>query len=320
MASRFGFPGRVPESIQGGAMLALGLSVFGVTDNLTPLVADTVGVGQFHASRSLLAVAMLIVAARLTKSSVLPRLWWAVSLRTLLITASMMLYFGVLPMMPLAEAGAGLFTSPIFVLLFSMVLFGERIGPRRILAVALGSAGVVLVLKPGGGGFTVYHLLPMAAGALYALNSIVIYRYCRQETAYALTMAFFVGVGAAGALSTSLLTVFPVPSTLLNEAPFLFRGWAGVDHAFWLVILGIATAAMVAITLINRAYQIVQTSYAIVYEYSYLIAAGISGWFLWGDVPDGWSVLGTVFIVVAGAIITRAQKSSPRSVPGLRNR
>ena len=316
MASRYGFLGGIPKSIQGGAMLALGLSIFGVTDNLTLLVSDTVGVGQFHASRSLLAMGVLLVVARLAKTSVMPKLWWAVVLRTLLITVSMLLYFSVLPMMPLAEAGAGLFTSPIFVLLFSMLLFGERIGPRRVLAVALGSVGVLLVLKPGGDGFTFYHLLPVVAGALYALNSIVIHRYCQQETAFALAMSVFVALGIMGTLSTSLLTVFPVPAGLLAEAPFVYMGWASVDLAFWLIIAGVATAATFAITLISRAYQLAQASYAIVYEYIYLIAAGISGWFLWGHVPDGWSVLGILFIVVAGVVITRAQKLSLRSVAG----
>ena len=72
--------------------------------------------------------------------------------------------------MPIAEAGSGLFTSPIFVLLFSYLLFKERIGWRRALAVLMGTIGVLLILKPGQEGFSGFHLLPILSGASYALD------------------------------------------------------------------------------------------------------------------------------------------------------
>ena len=86
---------------------------------------------------------------------------------------SMLLYFGVMPMMPIAEAGAGLFTSPIFVLIFSVIFFKERIGWRRIMAVLIGTFGVLLVLQPGREGFSFYHMLPVMAGAWYAMGSLI---------------------------------------------------------------------------------------------------------------------------------------------------
>ena len=316
MTALAGLLGRVPQTYRGGILLACGISIVGVTDNLTLLVSDTVGVGQFHSSRSLMAVAMILGVALLTRTSVLPKVWWAVGLRTFFITCAMLLFFSVLPMMPVAEAGACLFTSPIFVLLFSRVLFGERLGPGRVMAVVAGSLGVLLVLKPGSAGFTVYHLMPMLAGAFYALNSLVTYRYCQQESPLTLTMAFFTAIGIGGGLFTGALTVFPAPAGLLADAPFLFRGWVEVDAAFWLTLLVIACGGIVAIFLISHAYQLTQTSYAIVYEYVYLIAAGITGWAMWGALPDRLSIVGIMFIVAAGVIITQAQRSTLRSVAG----
>ena len=316
MSQRSALFGRIPPSLGGGLMVACGVSIFGVTDSLTLAVSDAVGVGQFHFSRSLLAAAVLLAIARVTSISIMPRIWWAVGLKTFFITASMMVYFSVLPTIPLAEAGAGLFTSPIFVMLFSWMFWGERIGLGKILAVAIGSIGVLLVIRPGGEGFTPYHLMPVLAGALLALNSIATYRYCKQETALALSMAFFVAIGIAGAVFASILTAFPVPAGLYADAPFLFRGWAGVDPVFWLVLLGIAVAAISALTLVNRAYQTTQTSFAIIFEYFYLIAIGLSGWLLWDAVPDGLSVVGIVLIVVAGVVVTGAQRLALRSVAG----
>lgn len=305
-----GFLGRIPLEIRGGMMLATGISIFGLTDNLTLFVSDTISVGQFHLSRSLIAIVLLIIVGWMSSTSVLPRNWLAVGLRTLFIVSSMMLYFSVLPMMPLAEAGAGLFTSPIFVLLFSKLIFKESIGYRRVMAVAVGSIGVLLVLKPGGGGFTPYHLLPTIAGALYAMCSTTTYQYCRNESPLALTMGFLVTIAVVGAVSTSAMTVFPASDQLLAEAPFLFRGWAEVDGMFWLIMMAIAGAGMIAMILINNAYQVTPTSYAVVYEYTYLIAAGLGGWLIWGSVPDGWSLIGIAMIIAAGVIITLAQQAA----------
>lgn len=302
--------GAVPVELRGGIMLATGISIFGFTDNLTLLVSDQIGVGQFHSSRSLIAVALLVLVGRATGMAVLPRNWAMVALRTFFIMAAMMLYFSVLPMMPIAEAGAGLFTSPIFVLIFSVLLFRDRIGIRRVLAVVVGSIGVLLVLKPGSAGFTVFHLLPTLAGAFYAMCSIITYRYCSEESPLALTMGFLVSIGVVGSIMTSAMTVMPVPMPLFEQAPFLFRGWAAVDTGFWLLMFGVAAAGMVAMILINNAYQITQTSYAVVYEYTYLIAAGLSGWLLWGTAPDGWSLLGIIFIIASGVMITIAQQAA----------
>ncbi|MGC6485565.1 MAG: DMT family transporter [Candidatus Puniceispirillales bacterium] len=285
-----------------------GLGLFGFTDNLILLVSDQVSVGQFHFSRSMMAVGLVFLLARLLGASVRPKRWGAVVLRTVFVALSMMLYFSVLPMMPIAEAAAGLFTSPILVLVFSTVLFRERIGWRRVLAVAIGSIGVLLVLKPGGDGFSLYHLLPLMAAACYAMGAIVTYRYCRDESALGLTLAFLVAVGIGGVISTSLMTVFPVSPALLAEAPFLFRGGAAVDTYFWGVMVLIAVSVVGGMWAVNRAYQLTLTSYAAVYEYTYLITAGFTGWLFWGTAPDRYSLLGIIFIIAAGVMITIAQQ------------
>ena len=139
---------------RGAVLLVTGISIFGFSDNLTMLVSDRVGVGQFHFSRSLFAVLMVGLLGRIFGLSVVPMKWKPVLARTFFMVVAIFLYFSVMPLMPIAEAGAGLFSSPIFVLLFSIIIFKERIGWRRILAVFAGSAGVLLVLQPGSEGFS----------------------------------------------------------------------------------------------------------------------------------------------------------------------
>jgi drug/metabolite transporter (DMT)-like permease len=219
---------------------------------------------------------------------------------------SMLLFFGVMPMMPIAEAGAGLFTSPIFVLIFSTIFFKERIGWRRIAAVIIGSCGVLLVLQPGADGFTFYQIMPMMAGACYALGSIITYRYLRDESPLAILMSFIVSIGLCGFLITTLLTLFPVATDLVEQAPFLFMGWQSVDGMFWLWMLIIAALSSCALSLMTRAYQLTLTSYAAVFEYAYLISVGLFSWLFWGIVPNGMSSIGILLIIFAGVIIVLA--------------
>ena len=277
------------------------------------LVSDDVGVGQFHFSRSLFAVSMVAILGKFLGLSVIPRLWKPVLVRTLFMVIAIFLYFSVMPMMAIAEAGAGLFTSPIFVLLFSAILFRERIGWRRILAVAMGSCGVLLILQPGSEGFSPYHLIPVLSGASYAFGSIITFRYLSDESPLAILMSFIVAIGLCGGAFATGLTVVPASQELIAQAPFLFRGWQMVDVWFWIWMAVIAIGACVALSMMTRAYQIAQTSYAAIYEYAYLISVGFFGWAFWGVVPDILSTAGIVLIIFAGVLIVLARHGNEQS-------
>ncbi|MEL0207009.1 MAG: DMT family transporter [Alphaproteobacteria bacterium] len=298
----------ISPASQGAILLVVGISIFGFSDNLTMLVSDDVGVGQFHFSRSLFAVFMVALLGKLLGLSIIPKLWKPVLVRTFFMVVAIFLYFSVLPMIPIAEAGAGLFTSPIFVLLFSVIFLKERIGWRRISAVITGSCGVLLVLRPGGEGFSLYHLLPVLSGASYAFGSIITFRYLSDESPLAILMSFIVAIGLCGGAFATGLTVLPISQELITQAPFLFRGWQVVDVWFWFWMGVIATGACMALSMMTRAYQIAQTSYAAIYEYAYLISVGFFSWAFWGVVPGMLSVVGIILIIFAGVLIVLAQQ------------
>ncbi len=298
----------VSQASRGSILLVSGISIFGFSDNLTLLVSDEIGVGQFHFSRSLIAVFMVALLGRILGLSVVPKQWKPVLARTFFMVVAIFLYFSVMPMMPIAEAGAGLFTSPIFVLLFSVVVYKERIGWRRIFAVVVGSVGVLLVLQPGGEGFSVYHMLPVLSGASYAIGSIITFRHLQNESSFAILMSFIVSIGLCGAIVASGLTIFPAPTDLLKQAPFLFRGWQNVDEQFWIWMAVIAAGASLALSMMTRAYQLTKTSYAAIYEYAYIISVGFFSWLFWGAIPGMLSALGIALIILSGIIIVAAQQ------------
>ena len=293
-----------PSSLLGPILLVTGISIFGFADTLTFFVSDQVGVGQFHFSRSLVAVVLILLLSRFLGLSVAAQKWMPMLVRTLLMVAAILLYFSVIPMMPIAEAGAGLFTSPIFVLLLSVFFFGERIGPLQVLAVILGTLGIALILLPDSKNLSLYHFVPVMSGALYAFGSIITFRYLSNESPLAITMSFMVGIGLCGCLIAIAFTIFPAPSELVNRAPFLFIGWQDVDLRYWMWMALIAICAIVALSLMTRAYQITITSNIAIYEYAYLISVGTSSYLLWNDIPPSISICGIFLILLAGALIS----------------
>ena len=295
---------------QGALLLVLGVSIFGFPDYLTLMVSEQVGVGQFHFSRSMITLVLVVIFSHIFGYSLRPMLWRPLLVRTAFIVFAMLLYFSVMPMMPIAEAGAGLFTSPIFVLLFSSFLFKEKIGWRRTFAVFIGTIGVLLIIQPGIGGFSIYHLLPVLSGASYALGSIITYRYLSNESPMAILFSFLLAIGLCGALVSSIFTIFPVSNLLQQNAPFLFSGWRPIEASFWMWITIIAICTFLALSLMTKAYQIAKTSYAAIYEYAYLLSAGILSWAFWNVTPDVIGYWGIMLIVAAGIVIALAQQDT----------
>ena len=290
---------------QSAVLLVTGISILGLSDNFVPYVSQDIGLGQFHFMRSFSALVCILVLAALTGFSLRPVNWPAVLIRTVLLAASMGLYFSVLSFLPVAIAGAGLFTSPIFVLIFSVLLFGLRPGWRRILAVLTGSAGVWFVLRPDSLSFHSLQFLPVLAGAFYALSSIVTKRLCADESPLALVAVYFFVLGCGGLL-WAVSAPFLTAGLVSPEADFLVRGLVWAEPVIWVWITVMAVLTVLSIWMLTRAYQIAETSYAVIYEYSYLISAGLVGLWLWQAQFSLSSLAGMGLIVLSGLIITYA--------------
>ena len=295
---------------QSGILLTVGLLIFGFADNLTLLVSDQVSVGQFHFSRSLCAIFVVLVFSRFSGAKIFPKNWKAVFARAFFNVVAMLLYFGVIPMMPIAEAGAGLFTSPVFILLFSYFLFKENITKRQIFSFLLGLLGVSLILGNDYSNITIYHIFPVLAGASYAMGTIVTNRYLKEEDPVAILLCFLLSIGLVGLLLTVFFTVNPVKETYLIEAPFIFKPWSNQGIFFWAVMIFLGFTSSSAIYLMIKAYQISRPSYAAIYEYTYLISAGFFSWLFWGSVPTFASLCGIIAIVIAGINIIIAKGST----------
>jgi drug/metabolite transporter (DMT)-like permease len=295
-------------------MVTAAMALFGLIDNFMRLAAEAGGLWQFHFLRGVLAVAILVPVALVLGLRLRPAAPGRVALRSCLNALAMVLYFGALGVMPIAQAVAGLFTAPIWVVILSAAVFGDRIGPRRIAAVAIGFAGALLALRPEAGGFTPASLVPVLAGALYGAGNLVTRRLCAAEGTATLLTGFFALMAVWGALGCLALALWPMP-VAEGAAGWATRGWVAPEGAFLVMIVVQAVGSLAGVGLTIRAYQMADATMVAVMENMLLVAATLWAIALWGEVPDaaGWAGLG--LILVAGVIVARPGGAAPSAPP-----
>lgn len=284
------------------ARVLAGMFIIGFIDNFVVVIARDGGLWQFHLIRGLMAVPLIILWARLVRWPLGVVNGRAVALRSLFNSLAMLIYFGALAFLPIGQVVAGLFTAPIFVLLISAVGFKARIGPWRIVAVAVGFAGILMILRPDAGNLSWLTLMPVLAGFFYAAGNVVAREWCAGESTAALLAWFFGLMAVWGALGLAVLALWPqgVPD---GAAGFLLRGWVmpGALFLFWTFVQ--AVGSMVAVWLIIRGYQMAEASHVAVFENTLLVFAALWGFVLWGQVVAPMAIGGMGAIALAGAII-----------------
>ena len=206
-------------------------------------------------------------------------------LRGLYGTVGMVLNFGAVILLPLAEATTINFTVPIWAVLLSIVLLREKVGVWRWSAVALGFLGIVVIAQPGGGHFPLYGALVALGGAfMIALISIQIADLNRTDKP--LTIVFYF------ALFSTLVTA--------PALPFVFTPH---DATGWWLLLGIGLSGALGQLLLTAALRFGSVASVIVMDYSGLFWATLYGWLLFETLPPATTWLGAPLIVIAGLII-----------------
>lgn len=233
-------------------------------------------------------------------------------LRGLCVVFANMTFFLGLAAMPLADAVAIFFVSPLVITLFSVVFLGEVVGPRRWAAIAVGLIGVLVMMRPGTAAFQVASLLPLAAAVCYAGLHILTRRIGGTESAA--TMAFyiqvvflFVGVSFGLIAGDGRFG----DQTDLSLA-FLFRAWSWPAVADYPIFLLIGAGTAVAGYLISQAYRVAEASYVAPFEYLALPMAVVWGIVVFDEFPDLWDFVGMGLILGAGLfMVWREARAKP---------
>ncbi|NNF98550.1 MAG: DMT family transporter, partial [Desulfobacteraceae bacterium] len=192
--------------------------------------------------------------------------------------------------LPMADATALLFTAPLFVTALSPLLLKERVGRIRWVAVVVGFAGTLLIIRPSAALLTnPAAFIGIAAAFFVALVDMALRNLGRTD--HPLTTVFY-------------FIVFGV----LISAPFalLFGAMPSGKLLPWIIGIGIFTVIQqVAKTF---AYRFAEASTLAPYTYSAIIWATLTGWVFWSDLPALPVVLGTIIIVGSNLYVLRGER------------
>ena len=223
-------------------------------------------------------------------------------LRAGLFLAMYMALYAAIPVLPLAVVAAGIYTAPLFVAGLSALVLGERVRPLGWLAIALGFAGVLVILKPGSEAFDGRVLVPVLAGFFYALSALATRGRLRGVPPVALALALAWGLLAAGLVGSVAVYLWPVPGGM----GFLTGTWGAVTPRVCGLLAVLAALMLGNGLVLPAAYQAAPVVVIATFDYAYLIWAALFGMWFFGEVPEGRTLLGMVMIAGAGGLVARA--------------
>lgn len=280
--------------MRGGPLLGVTLNLaalllFVVMDTLVKLLTASFAVPQIMWARFLFGFLLVAAAIRLVTGQ-LP--WrshapWLQALRSLLLAACNLMFSTALAYLPLTDATAIGFASPLLTVALAALWLREAVSPRRWIGVGLGMAGVLVALRPPFLTGETMHwaaLLPLGTAACFAVYTILTRRLARIDD----SRTTILHTGFAASIATTL--VQPLVWT-----PPAFGDW-GV-----LVLLGVLGGA--GHGLLVLAYARAPVSLLAPLSYTQLVWTTLAGILVFADWPDGWTVLGAAIIAAGGLLV-----------------
>jgi drug/metabolite transporter (DMT)-like permease len=217
-------------------------------------------------------------------------------LRGVALLGSSLIFIVSLRFLPIAEASATGFVSPLFVTALSIFFLGESVGVRRWLATAVGLIGVLIILRPGSSAFDPATLFPIVSALCWSCALIMTRMLSGSDRAIT-TMAYSSIVG--------LLMLCPM-------APFFWVAPSWHDILFG-IFIGIASTAGQWIVVL--AFRYADASVLAPFSYTQLLWVSILGFVVFGELPDIWTVTGAAFIVASGLYTAHRERIRHSQLP-----
>ena len=187
-------------------------------------------------------------------------------------------------LMPLADAVAITFSNPLFLTVLSIPVLGEKVGRHRWGAVIVGFIGVLIMVQPGAGVFSLAALLALVNASVGASVTIALRRMSLTE--HAVTLCTYQALGTT-VLSTLLL-------------PF---GWVTPTWQGMIGLAAIGLASGLGQFLWTQAFRLAPAAVLAPFNYTTMIWAIGFGYFMWGEMPTSMVLLGTAVVVGSGLYI-----------------
>ena len=215
--------------------------------------------------------------------------------RSLCGTLGLLCNFYALGTLNLSDANMLNKLSPFFAIIFSMFLLREKPAAVQVLGVSVAFGGCLLIIKPG---FADAQLIPALAGVLGGLGAGAAYTFVRK-------------LGKNGENSKRIVFYLSAFSCLFC-LPFLIVRYKSMTFLQTLYLILAGTFACVGQLGITKAYLCAPAKEISVYDYTQIVFAAILGFFVFGDIPDVWSIIGYIHICGAGVAMFFYNKRKER--------
>lgn len=287
-----GRPDRAERRLPAVALMCTAVLCFVVLDAVAKHLSASHPVAMIVWGRyavHLLALVMLAPLLGGRRLVTTPRPWLQIGRGALLVVATGSIFLAV-KYLPLTQAYAISFTSPLFVALLAGVLLGERVGLLRWLAIGGGFGGVLIVIRPD----LEMHwavVLPMVMALAWALYQIATRALATTDRAP--TTLFFTGLCGV---------------VVLTPAAPLF--WSELSLSEWALLGAAGLTALAGHFLLIRAYAMAPAAVLAPFVYVQIVWAALIGWIAFGEVPDGATLAGGAVVIASGLVVLRAGRPS----------
>lgn len=220
----------------------------------------------------------------------------------MVVMANMTFFLGIATL-PLAEGVAIFFISPLLITLFSVIFLKETVGLWRWMAILVGLAGVLVVLRPGTAAFQWAAILPLFAAFGYA-GLHMLTRHAR-DTESTVAMAFYVQVVFLG-VSAAMGLVFGGGLLADQSDPslaFLFRAWVWPTAFDFMIMVVLGLTSVTGGYFISLAYRTSEAALVAPVEYVAMPLAVIWGLIVFGEFPDALALAGIALILASGLVM-----------------
>jgi drug/metabolite transporter (DMT)-like permease len=270
------------------AMLAA-VVMFSMMDTTMKLLAGHYPALQVAALRSLTSLP-LVCAWLLWRGGLrsMLRVRWPLHLLRAAIGIAMLALFAYgVRELSLAEAYSIFFVGPILITALSVIVLKERVDARRWIAIAVGMAGVLVILRPTGDGLlTLGGLAVLGAAVFYAVSAVsgrILARTDRSEhMVFWLMLLMSIGAGALAA-----------------------PGWVAVQAAHLSLLAVLAVTGFLAQLAITEAFNHGEASVVAPFEYTALAWGVAIDWLMWKTLPDEITLIGAAIIIGSGLYLIR---------------
>ncbi len=289
------------DNMRGAVLMMLSMAAFTLNDTFIKSVSGEVPLFQAILIRGLITT-LLIAAVAVWQGAFRISIARAdrkvITRRTLGEVGATVCFLTALFNMPLANATAIIQTLPLALTLAGVVFLGYKVGWRRYGAIFIGFSGMLLIVKPGSEGFDIYALIAMAAVGFVVLRDLSTTRLSKSVPSIVVAFVTAVVITLMGAVGTAIKGWQPVAPDAVTRlgvaAVFIFGGY----------LLSIMVMRVGEIAFVSP------------FRYTALVWAIILGVIAFGEVPDAWTLVGSLIVVGTGIYTFYRERQVSRRAGG----